>query len=300
MSITHRFRVLPCVFTLQLLTAFGCQSDNQLGENTGLVFSDYDASQFNTDWSEGSRSQLKSRIIEQLSTVRVLTDTFVMGCTDKDLSCFQIERPEHKVEMDTQLNVMSVEVTQRLYQTVTGKNPSLFNRCGLDCPVERVSWFDAVAFANAMSIALELKPCYLFSEGVVSWPDPLCKGWRLPTEAEWEYLASEKNGSRSTVQGSWFSDNSQGQTHPVAQQKPNAYGIHDMTGNVWEWTWDWIAEYDGHITRNPRGPQFGIQKVIRGGCWLSNERNIRPTVRDAIEPDMGAGTLGFRLVQLVK
>ena len=283
----------------------GCQSEDAQSERSGVVMSNLKDLSAQVDWAALKQSEAKANIQAQLQTVQVNAGTFTMGCAQTDASCFKSEKPSHVVQVTYPLNVMRTEVTQRLYKTVTGQNPSLFEGCGLDCPVERVSWYDAVTFANALSHALDLEPCYLLKEGKIFWSSPYCEGWRLPTEAEWEYLASTASDQSTESDQiasdlAWFGANSQGRTHPVAQKKPNALGLYDMGGNVWEWTWDWYGDYEAPDIRDPRGARTGTQRVIRGGAWLSNERNIRSTVRDAIEPEIGAGILGMRLVQVAK
>ena len=240
----------------------------------------------------------KELVLEGLRLVSVDGASFQMGCSDTDVHCFDTEKPAHSVQITHALNVMSIELTQGLYQQLIGHNPSTFVDCGLDCPVERISWYDAVVFANVLSQTLELEACYHLHEGAVFWTNPTCAGWRLPTEAEWENLAmGGAVDSGQIPERAWFSENSRGQTQPVAQREANGFGLYDMQGNVWEWTWDWFEAYSEHSAQDPRGPLEGTQRIIRGGSWMSDARNTRATVRDALEPEIGASILGVRLVQ---
>ena len=196
---------------------------------------------------------------------------------------------------------MATEVTQGLYFAVKGTNPSRFTECGPDCPVEYVSWDDAISFANKLSKKQGLKPCYTFDKGDVVWDIQTCSGWRLPTEAEWEYMA--RGGKETLYAGGtaidklgWIKSNSEDQTHPVAQKKPNAYGLYDMSGNVFEWVWDNYGNYT-EVAENPLGPKNGSERVCRGGGWNLGAKFARASRRMHDDPSMKSGFVGFRLVR---
>jgi sulfatase modifying factor 1 len=230
--------------------------------------------------------------------VLVPSGTFTMGSSEGGGD----ETP-HEVTISRSFWVGKTEVTQGLYKQVRGENPSGFSSCGDSCPVEQVSWFDAVTFANKLSELEGLEACYVISGESVSWPRGLsCMGYRLPTEAEWEYAAGA--GQSTTYAGSneldevgWYGDNSGMKTHPVAQKRANAWGLYDMSGNVWEWTWDWYdsSYYQSSSNVDPVGPNGGSSRVGRGGGWGSVASYARVADRNVSAPSRRDDSLGFRL-----
>jgi formylglycine-generating enzyme required for sulfatase activity len=192
----------------------------------------------------------------------------------------------------------ATEVTQGEWQAVMGSNPSHFKNCGANCPVEQVSWDDAVGYANALSRREGLPECYAGS----TFTGLTCTGYRLPTEAEWEYAAragttTATHADRGTV--AWFSENSGSETHPVGQKQPNAWGLYDMLGNVWEWTSGWYDRYPSGPVADPTGTGAGLNRVYRGGSWRLNARYARAAYRDNDRPVNRSNALGFRLVRTV-
>ncbi len=205
--------------------------------------------------------------------------------------------------------IAPTETTQELYRSVAGKNPSFFK--GDDRPVENVSWLDAVRFCNALSEKEGLQPAYRIEGASVEWQRD-ADGYRLPTEAEWEYAA------RGGVQGAlgddplkkaplsggdpdavaWFDRNSAKSTHPVAAKQPNQLGIYDMSGNVWEWCWDWYGPYPDDEAADPEGgPRGAGQKVLRGGAWFAPLNLNRVTYRYWSAPTFRVNSVGFRLAR---
>ena len=194
------------------------------------------------------------------------------------------EKPIHTVTISS-FFMHKTEVTQAQYKKVMGKNPSHFSGCD-DCPVERVSWHDATAFAQKV-------------------------GKRLPTEAEWEYAArggvkTNSGSSQTSYAGSndlnsvaWYGDNSGSKTHPVAQKQANALGLYDMSGNVWEWCSDWYSDsyYSESPQNDPQGPNSGSRRVLRGGSWDGSGTDCRVAYRVRFYPDNWVGYNGFRLVR---
>ncbi len=224
---------------------------------------------------------------------------FVMGSPTSERGRYRNEA-QVEVTLTRPYEVMKTEVTQGLYRAVTGQNPSGFSSCGDGCPVEQVSWLEAVSFANALSSAEGLTPAYQVSGKTVTW-DRSADGWRLPTEAEWEYAA--RAGERTVYAGSdrvdevgWYEGNSGGKTHPACGKRPNGWGLCDMTGNVWEWTWDWFAGSRSGGT-DPAGPASGSYRVFRGGSWYSVAQSARVARRDYDSPGFRRHDLGFRLVR---
>jgi formylglycine-generating enzyme required for sulfatase activity len=197
-------------------------------------------------------------------------------------------------------------VTQDQYKAVAGTNPSRFT--GPLNPVERVSWFDAVAFCNALSAKEGLAPAYTVEGTSVKW-DPQAPGWRLPTEAEWEFAARggalskgyDFPGSNAAEAVAWGYYNAHQQTHVVKELPPNELGLYGMAGNVWQWCWDWYAfDRSSLPAADPQGPETGTDRVNRGGGW--NEDFVdafRPYYRADDGPDTKEADLGFRVVRNV-
>ena len=177
------------------------------------------------------------------------------------------------------------EVTQGQWEAVMGSNPSFFDACGLDCPVERVSWEDAQEFIRRLN-AMDGAGTY-----------------RLPTEAEWEYAArAGTTGDRYAANLgaiTWYGNNSGGRTHPVGGKTANAFGLHDMLGNVLEWVQDWRGGYPGGTVTDPRGPGSGSGRVTRGGGWNICAGSCRSSFRYYGTPGYRFFDLGFRLLRTV-
>ena len=240
--------------------------------------------------------------------VRVPAGTYSRGCTpgQADL-CHKSERPAHSVTVGHDLWVGRTEVTQGLYVSVMGASPHQFEGCGDTCPVETVSWYDAVRFANALSKKEGLEACYTVEGTVVSWPKGTdCTGYRLPTEAEWEYAARGGQdlpyGHTSVVnEAGWTVSNAKGRPHPVGELPANGYGLHDMVGNVWEWTWDWKGKYKKKAQTDPLGPEGPSKKaprrVLRGGSWVMFTSVATVATRNAHQPDRADSNIGMRLVR---
>ncbi len=225
------------------------------------------------------------------------------------------DESQHRVRISKGYWMGETEVTQGLWQAVMGNNPSRFTACGSNCPVEQVSWNESQDFIKRLN-------------GMVSGG-----GFRLPTEAEWEYAAragtttaiytgsmnirGQRNspeldpiawyGGNSGVNYSgghdcsgWtekqYSSNRCG-THPVAKKQHNAWGLYDMIGNVWEWTADWYGDYPSGLVTDPTGPSSGARRVYRGGCWGSYAGFCRSAYRSRYAPDYRDSRLGMRLAR---
>ena len=184
-----------------------------------------------------------------------------------------------------------------------GENPSQF-KGDARRPVEGVTWFEAIDFCNRLSEQEGLRLYYEVQGEEVR--NVGGEGYRLPTEAEWEYAC--RAGSETTFcfghdakqlgQYAWFKENSQDMTHPVGEKKPNAWGLYDMHGNVWEWCWDWwYGEYPTSPPENPMGPAAGSLRVFRGGCWLNDAGSCRSACRSRGSPTSPDGYLGFRVAR---
>ena len=246
--------------------------------------------------------------------VKVDGGTFMMGATaEQSADASSFEKPAHKVTV-SDFYIGKYEVTQALWTKIKGTNPSRYIGNG-NLPVETVSWYDCIRFCNALSKSMGYAACYRIENGVngsgkenstVTLLNGGRGGFRLPTEAEWEYAARGGNrskgykysGSNRLDDVAWYYDNSKGQTHPVGEKVPNELGLYDMSGNVWEWCWDWYDNYSSKSQNNPTGPDKGSDRVYRGGTWDYYSKGCRVSVRSGDYP-FGVGYddhLGFRLV----
>lgn len=173
-------------------------------------------------------------------------------------------------------------------------------------PVFMVSWLDAVAYCNWLSEKEKLSKCYKIDGEKVTYLDT-AKGYRLPTEAEWEYAARGGNkskdypyaGSADINAVGWYKANSNGGSKPVKQKQPNELGLYDMTGNLWEWCWD---VYDGNYyknspSNNPKGPDSGPYRVMRGGAWYNEANYARVFTRQDHYPTFRQNSVGFRVAR---
>lgn len=226
--------------------------------------------------------------------------TFQMGSDSGE----DDEGPIHEVTISS-FYIAQYEVTQGLWMEVMDKNPSLFE--GTNRPVERLNWYSAVEFCNALSERDGLTPCYSGSRDSTVC-DFTANGYRLPTEAEWEYAAgggkdsigNTYSGSNSPDAAGWHKGNSDRATHDVGTSIANELGIYDMSGNVHEWCWDWYGGnyYSMSPDTNPRGPEEGAYKILRGGSWYSDAEFLEVTARKfrryASRKD---ADFGFRLVR---
>jgi formylglycine-generating enzyme required for sulfatase activity len=237
--------------------------------------------------------------IEMSSTfIRIPGGTFLMGNENSN----ENEKPVHQVTISS-FSMAKYPVTQKEWLEVMGNNPSNFKRDTL--PVVQVSWFDAIEFCNKLSQKEGLAPAYTVNGSNVSW-NHSANGYRLPTEAEWEYAARGGDGSPGnfTYAGSnnvdevaWYGGNSRGKTPPVGEKKANGLGLYDMSGNVWEWCWDWYGDYSGKVQRDPMGVSSGSGRVLRGGSWWNSHWYLRSANRDYNHPSIQDRYVGFRLVR---
>jgi formylglycine-generating enzyme required for sulfatase activity len=224
--------------------------------------------------------------------VEIPSGEFLMGCVKSDTKCGNDEKPQHKVKITKSFYIGKFEVTQGEWKKVMGNNPSDFVNCGEDCPVENISWNKAQKFIGELCKREEQSPCK----------------YRLPTEAEWEYSARAGGsagskyywGDSNNDEYLWYDENSGKTTHPVGKKKPNAWGLYDMSGNVWEWVGDYYNDtyYKNSPSADPKGANSGAYRVLRGGSWGNNARGSRLSDRIIGKPDFRHFTDGFRLVLL--
>jgi formylglycine-generating enzyme required for sulfatase activity len=230
--------------------------------------------------------------------VRVAGGSFRMGGALGDAD----EAPVHTVYINS-FFMSKTEVTQGEYRAVIGANPSGF--FGDALPVENVSWYDAVEYCNKLSLKEGLTPAYSGSNDNIAC-NFTANGYRLPTESEWEYAA--RGGSRDSLAFSyaggnsvgvlgWYKNNSEQRIREVGTKHPNSLGLYDMSGNVWEWCWDWYDAYSADEQSDPRGPLRGSYRVIRGGSWNSSADQLRSTYRNYGDPGARYHDLGFRVIR---
>jgi formylglycine-generating enzyme required for sulfatase activity len=255
------------------------------------------------------------------SWVRIQDGTFTMGSHPNEPCRFSNET-QHSVTLSRVYQIMATEVTQGQFGAMMGYNPARFSGCGDACPMESVTWHEAAAYCNALSKKAGLPKCYVCNGSGApavcsldtSLPDIYsCAGFRLPTEAEWEHAyragtttalyngaitVSCKEADPNAGEIAWYSANSGGATHPVAMKEPNAWGLYDMAGNVWEWV------HDGSVTDlgpdpviDPWGDETQTDRVIRGGSWSDDLTGLRAACREGLHhppADTRADLLGFR------
>jgi formylglycine-generating enzyme required for sulfatase activity len=232
--------------------------------------------------------------------IQIAAGRFVMG--DKG----EADAAPHEVSVSAFM-MDKYLVTQELYQRLMAGNPSRWK--GPKNPVEQVRWSDAVKFCNQRSQAEGLQPCYNLTNWTCNFD---ATGYRLPTEAEWEYACRAGTttayyfGDSASQLGdyAWFDKNSGGHPQPVGQKRPNAWGLYDLSGNVWEWCNDFylVDYYQKSPKEDPRGPETGETKVVRGGAWRFSDQTCRAGYRYNENPGyadvcFGYDIYGFRCVR---
>jgi formylglycine-generating enzyme required for sulfatase activity/tRNA A-37 threonylcarbamoyl transferase component Bud32/ribosomal protein L40E len=270
---------------------------------------------------EAQNLQLK---IEKLTTIvsakgmklrRIPGGRFYMGSHDSDEYLRNNEHPQHRVIIPKNLFVSVYPVTQGNFQELMEYNPSVSTENEL-CPADSVTWFSAVEFCNKMSELESLSPFYELkavrrrSNGSIEKAEVNVlggDGYRLLTEAEWEY-ACRAGGITPWCFGdqvldvgeyAWYYDNSSMETHPVGERKPNSWGLFDMHGNVMEWCHDWYGDFYysqcSEEEENPTGPMEGSAKTLRGGAWQFGAEATRCAYRNSSSPDTASSVIGFRV-----
>jgi formylglycine-generating enzyme required for sulfatase activity len=232
-----------------------------------------------------------------IEMVEIPAGTFQMGQISE-------ETPVHTVNITKAYYIGKYEVTQKQYTDIIGTNPSNFT--GNDNnPVEKVNWYDAIQFCNELSKKEGLEPCYTLESGTNWLCDFNKKGYRLPTEAEWEYacragtITDHYTGTSESqfASAAWYGSNSDSITHPVGQKVANNFGLYDMHGNVWEWCWDWYSDYEEGTFDDPTGPNTGSWSIIRGGSWLVDMWSCRSARRNFLNSVDAFYDVGFRVVR---
>jgi formylglycine-generating enzyme required for sulfatase activity len=225
---------------------------------------------------------------------------FLMGSRETEEGYLPAERPIREVSLSS-FTCMRYPVTRRLYAEITGSDPGWPEGKADDRPINNISWFDAVTFCNHLSERRGLALCYRIDGEEVTW-DRTANGYRLLTEAEWEYACragstthfSFGDDPRSLAEHAWFYENSRRRPQPVGQRIPNTWGLHDMHGNVYEWCWDWFGSYSGKDLMDPIGPPEGTVRVLRGGAFNDPPRFLRSSDRYRFHPSVRNRLFGFR------
>jgi formylglycine-generating enzyme required for sulfatase activity len=237
-----------------------------------------------------------------LRMVELPGGTFWMGSEETD-----IEKPRHRVTV-SDFAMMQTPVTRSLFRRVLGDQagPEEWHENADEggLPANNVSWFEAIDFCNALSELQGLPPCYQRDGKSVTWNHE-ANGYRLATEAEWEYACRAGTDSRwfcgddpgALADYAWFDKGWDEGPYPVAQKMPNPWGIHDMAGNVWEWCWDWNGFYAKESQSNPAGPQEGDYRSLRGGSWNGPAVSLRSADRNWVRPNLRYWNRGCRCVR---
>jgi formylglycine-generating enzyme required for sulfatase activity len=249
-----------------------------------------------------------------------------MGSPSSELGRYSDGGPQRTVTLTRSFMIGKYEVTQGEFESLMGYNPSYNKSCGANCPVEAVSWHEAVAYMNALSKSRGLEECFDCTGSGTSVNCTVksqysgqnyynCKGYRLPTEAEWEY-AYRAGTSTAFYNGDitktgcvldpnldkigWYCGNSGYNTHPVGGKQANAWGLHDMAGNVWEWVYDRFQDsYNNLPSVDPVGPGTGSDRVVRGGSYNISTQACRAAVRFGYLPGNRYGSLGCRFLRVL-
>jgi formylglycine-generating enzyme required for sulfatase activity len=301
----------------------GARVSKSLSEKTYIVsmtYADGYGETYMAEVKSGGVSELRFTYQERpipSDMVRINGGTFMMGSPESEAERLNNE-DRHQVTVSGFL-MGKYEVTQAEYQALMGNNPSNFK--GDKLPVEQVSWFDAAEYCNKRSLREGLTPAYTISGSgdnrMVTWnrnaPDQRSAGYRLPTEAEWEYACRagtttpfSTGGNITTSQANYdgnspYNNNAKGSyretTTPVGSFPSNAWGLYDMHGNVEEWVWDWIGSYSSGVQTDPLGASSGSYRVVRGGSWHGNGQVLRSAYRYGSTPSVRGSYLGFRLVR---
>ncbi|HPP45992.1 MAG TPA: formylglycine-generating enzyme family protein [Accumulibacter sp.] len=247
------------------------------------------------------------RVIDSgLPMVELPGGEFMLGSPAADEMTLEREMPQHAVTL-TPFRMALTPVTVALYREVMAQPAASDDTSDARLPVTEVTWFDALDFCNRLSVRAGYRPCYTRLFGI--WRcDWRADGYRLPTEAEWEYACRAGTTSRYSFGDdpaaldayAWYAGNANDQAQPVAGKRANAWGLYDLHGNVWEWCWDWYGKYSAQARRNPHGAWRWKAggRVVRGGSFGCSPGFLRSARRDGVEPARGIGALGFRCVRV--
>jgi len=256
-----------------------------------------------------AREDHPAAVMQKGNMTLISGGTFRMGSPVNERDRFNAEGPAHNVTLNA-FYLSAYEVTQKEFQDLTGINNSTFKNANY--PVDMVSWFEAVEYCNALSRKEKLKPAYIIVKDEVTW-EKSANGYRLPTEAEWEYACragtttpfytgNNITTSQANYDGNWpYANNQSGEYRKrfieTGSFPANPWGLYDMQGNVWEWCWDWFGNYTEEDQVNPSGAVSGTTRVQRGGSWGSTGMELRAAFRRSYYPNERVISSGFRVAR---
>ena len=259
--------------------------------------------------------------------VKVTVKSFTMGAADNEPCSKPAEESKHQVTLTRNFEMQTTEVTQDQFQQLMGFNKSYFKSCGGTCPIDSVSWHQAAAYCNELSKKRGVKPCYSCTKSGTTGYDCAvesshktiydCAGYRLPTEAEWEFAyragsqtplyngpidsqrCNECSGKGTNANKiGWYCANAGGKPHPVGGKAANALGLYDMAGNLYEWTADAYKQALGTApAKNPWHDDNDTTKTTKGGCWEHRSYRMRAAHRNDGKAAYGTVLIGFRCVR---
>ncbi|MCL2805465.1 MAG: SUMF1/EgtB/PvdO family nonheme iron enzyme [Treponema sp.] len=271
------------------------QENNSIIKNEAVEISTTITTDNSEKIQENEKTEETSVLIENnvsvepaktVDMVLVRGGSFQIGSEDGELD----ERPIHRVTINS-FYIGKYEVTQKEWNNIMGNNPSSFK--GENLPVENVSWLDVIDFCNRLSIKDGFQPVYQREGNNVSC-NFAANGYRLPTEAEWEYAARSGSGNIDAI--GWYNVNSYGKTNEVGKKTPNSFGIFDMSGNVSEWCWDLYGPYSNNESSG--SVVSSTTRVVRGGNWGSSAWDMRVTARSHFSATTRNSGIGFRVVRI--
>jgi len=241
---------------------------------------------------------INSHALSAESYARVKAGAFMMGSPGAEAGRNQDEGPQRRVVISYDFLIQTHEVTQHQWYDITGDR-SLVQDCRWNCPVVGVTLYDAAVYLNRLSKRAELETCYVIDGDAITFKGIECRGFRLPTEAEWEY-AARAGGAESrygAIDDIAWSKGDGKRRQAVMKKMPNAFGLYDMLGNVWEWTNDIYGTYSNRPETNPTGKLDGAYFSVRGGSWFTGRDYVRAAYRGYKTPDYAGADLGFRAVR---
>lgn len=314
---------------LMMVLATGCVRTISLGQEDGGQADrgqeDRSVLDVSSDVADlGSDARRDASLPTPGAWVVIAARTFTMGSPPEE-ACREPNEAQHTVELTRDYEIMATELTRAQFLAQMGYDPTSDQRCGPSCPVTDITWHEAAAFCNALSLKAGLAPCYvcsgkqlatscLVAEAFAASNYSACPGYRLPTDAEWEHAyradttTALYNGALENCQGSdpradeiaWHSGNSGERVHQGGQKAPNPWGLYDMAGNVYDWCYDWNSTLDDSPSTDPVGPSTGSAKVVRGGSFTHSATFIRAANRGNRVPYERYNHVGARCVRSLK